>query len=310
MTESVGRDFVEFAHLLADAAGGIVVPAIRSRRVVHRKADASPVTEVDRAVETRLREMIAARFPDHGVLGEEFGGERLDAEHVWVLDPVDGTKAFMAGLPVYGTLIGLARRGRPVLGIVDQPVMRERWTGIDGDGTRRNGERVHTNACGRLSDALICTTSHEYYEGEDAHALRRIVSGSGWMVYGGNCLAFAQVAGGFVDVALEAKGRRVRLLRAGPGNRERRRGDDRVAGSASDARARARRENPGERQPGGARGRDGLPGRRGLNTLTHAPTVRTTTGVRDRAERRRKRTRRLCRWRYAARAVATIRSKR
>ena len=120
MTESVGRDFVEFAHLLADAAGGIVVPAIRSRRVVHRKADASPVTEIDRAVETRLREMIAARFPDHGVLGEEFGGERLDAEHVWVLDPVDGTKAFMAGLPVYGTLIGPrpartpgARRRRP-----------------------------------------------------------------------------------------------------------------------------------------------------------------------------------------------------
>ena len=205
MTESVGRDFVEFAHLLADAAGGIVGPAVRSRRVVHRKADASPVTEVDRAVETRLREMIAARFPDHGVVGEEFGGERLDAEHVWVLDPVDGTKAYMAGLPAYGTLIGLARGGRPVLGIVDQPVMRERWTGIDGDGTRRNGERVHTNACGRLSDALVCTTSHEYYEGEDAHAFRRIVSGSGWMVYGGNCLAFAQVAGGFVDVALEAR---------------------------------------------------------------------------------------------------------
>ena len=204
MTESVGRDFVEFAHLLADAAGGIVGPAVRSRRVAHRKADASPVTEVDRAVETRLREMIAARFPDHGVLGEEFGGERLDAEHVWVLDPVDGTKAFMAGLPVYGTLIGLARRGRPVLGIVDQPVMRERWTGIDGDGTRRNGERVHTNACERLSDALVCTTSHEYYEGEDADALGRIVSGSRWMVYGGNCLAFARVACGFVDVALEA----------------------------------------------------------------------------------------------------------
>ena len=203
MTEAVGRDIVEFANLLADAAGEIVRPATRSRRVAHRKADASPVTEIDRAVETRLREMIAARFPDHGVMGEEFGGDRLDAEHVWVLDPVDGTKAFMAGLPMYGTLIGLVRAGRPVLGIVDQPVARERWTGIDGDGSRRNGERVHTNACERLSEALVCTTSHEYYEGEDAHAFRRIVSGSEWMVYGGNCLAFAQVAGGFVDVALE-----------------------------------------------------------------------------------------------------------
>ena len=205
MTGSVDRDIVELAHDLADTAGEIVRAASGSHRVAHRKADASPVTEIDREVELRMRETIAARFPEHGIIGEEFGDHRRDAEHVWVLDPVDGTKAFMAGLPVYGTLIGLARRGRPVLGIIDQPVMRERWTGIDGDGTRRNGERVHTNACGRLSDALVCTTSHEYYEGEDALAFRRIVSGSGWMVYGGNCLAFAQVAGGFVDVALEAR---------------------------------------------------------------------------------------------------------
>ncbi len=205
MTGSVGRGLVEFAHQLADAAGEIVRSAARSRRVVHRKADASPVTEVDRAVEIRLREMITARHPDHGVVGEEFGGDRRDAEHVWVLDPIDGTKAFMAGLPVFGTLIGLTRGGRPVLGVVDQPITRDRWTGVDGDGTWHNSERVHADACDRLSDALVCTTSHEYYEGEDARALRRIASGSRWMVYGGNCHAFVQVASGFVDVALEAR---------------------------------------------------------------------------------------------------------
>ena len=203
MTDSIGRDVVEFAHILADAAGEIVRAAARSRRVVHRKADASPVTEIDRAVELRLREMIAAHYPGHGVIGEEFGDDRRGAGQVWVLDPIDGTKAFMAGLPVYGTLIGLARAGRPVLGIIEQPVTRERWTGIDGDGTWYNGERAHAGACRRLSDALVCTTSHEYYEGEDADAFGRIVSGSRWMVYGGNCLAFAQVACGFVDVALE-----------------------------------------------------------------------------------------------------------
>ena len=205
MTGSIGRDVVEFAHMLADAAGEIVRAAARMRRIAHRKADASPVTETDRAVEMRMREMIAARHPDHGVIGEEFGNDRGEAEHVWVLDPIDGTKAFMAGLPVYGTLIGLARGGRPVLGIIDQPVTRERWTGIDGDGARYNGERVHASACHRLGDALVCTTSSEYYEGEDAHAYRRIVSGSRWMVYGGNCHAFAQVACGFVDIAVEAK---------------------------------------------------------------------------------------------------------
>ena len=205
MIESIGRDLVEFAHLLADAAGEIVRPAARSRRIAHRKADQSPVTEIDRAVEARLREMIAARYPAHGVIGEELGNDREAAEHVWVLDPVDGTKALMAGLPVFGTLIGLARSGRPVLGIVDQPITRERWTGIGGDGTWYNGGRVHTDACDRLSDALVCTTSTEYYEGDDAHGFRRIVARARWMVYGGNCLAFARVAGGFVDVALETK---------------------------------------------------------------------------------------------------------
>ena len=205
MTDSIGRDLIEFAHSLADAAGEIVRAAARTRRVVHRKADASPVTEIDREVETRLRHMIAARFPDHGIIGEEFGDDRAGAEHVWVVDPIDGTKAFLAAMPVFGTLIGLARGGRPVLGIVEQPVTRERWVGIDGGGTWYNGEQVHVGACEQLRDALVCTTSAEYYEGEDADALRRVVAGSRWMVYGGNCYAFAQVASGFVDLALEAK---------------------------------------------------------------------------------------------------------
>ena len=205
MTGTIGRDIVEFAHVLADAASEIVRPAARSRRVAHRKADESPVTDIDRAVETRLRELIAARYPGHGVIGEEFGADRRDAEHVWVLDPIDGTKAFMAGMPMYGTLIGLVRGGRPVLGIIEQPVTRERWTGIDGDGTRYNGERVRTGECPRLSDALVCTTSSEHFEGDDAAAFQRIVAGSRWTVYGGNCYAFARIACGNVDMAFEAK---------------------------------------------------------------------------------------------------------
>ena len=265
MTEAIGHEFVEFAHRLADAAGEIVRPAARSRRVVHRKPDASPVTEVDRAVEVRLREMIAARFPGHGVIGEEYGDDRGDAEHVWVLDPVDGTKAFMAGLPVYGTLIGLARGGRPGLGIIDQPVTRERWTGIGGDGTWYNGERVHAGACDRLSDALICTTSAEYYEGDDAHALRRIVSGARWTVYGGNCLSFAQVACGLVDVALETKVGVYDYCALVPVVAECGRSDDGVARRSIDSRISAGWADSGERQPDSARSRDGLSGRRRLS---------------------------------------------
>ena len=204
MTESIERDIVEFAHRLADAAGEIVRAAAGTRRVVHRKADASPVTEIDRAVEARLRELIAGSYPGHGIIGEEFGDDQPEAEHVWVLDPIDGTKAFMAGLPVYGTLIGFARGGSPVLGIIDQPVTRERWTGQDGGGSWYNGRRARTGACARLRDALVCTTSPDYFEGADARAYHRIAATGGWMVHGGNCHAFAQLACGFVDVALEA----------------------------------------------------------------------------------------------------------
>ena len=267
MTESVGRDLVEFAHVLADAAGEIVRAAARAPRVAHRKADASPVTEADRAVESRLREMIGARFPGHGVIGEEFGDDRRDAEHVWVLDPIDGTKAFMAGLPVYGTLIGLARGGRPVLGVVEQPVTRERWTGVDGDGTRYNGERVRTGRCERLDAALVCTTSSEYYEGEDACAYRRIVAGSRWMVYGGNCHGFAQLAGGFVDLALETRVGVYDYCALVPVVENAGGGDDRMARRASDPRAGGRRPDPGGRQPDPARSRDGLSGRRRLKRL-------------------------------------------
>ena len=231
MSQSIGRDVVEFAHVLADAAGEIVRAAARSRQAVHHKADASPVTEIDHAVEIRLREMIAARYPDHGVIGEEFGDDRPGAEHVWVLDPIDGTKAFVVALPAYGTLIGFASGGRPVLGVVEQPVTRERWTGIDGEGTWYNGERIRADACERLSDALVCTTSPEYYEGEDALAYRRIVSGSGgWCTV--ELLRVRPGRARLRRLGARSEGRRVRLLCTGPGRRERRRGD-RVASRAA-----------------------------------------------------------------------------
>ena len=150
MTEAIGHEFVEFAHRLADAAGEIVRPAARSRRVVHRKPDASPVTEIDRAVEVRLREMIAARYPGHGVIGEEFGDDRGDAEHVWVLDPVDGTKAFMAGLPVYCALVPVvANAGGVMTGWRGEPLTLDPAPGgrILASGSRA----LHEAAMARLA---------------------------------------------------------------------------------------------------------------------------------------------------------------
>src|SRR5215472_5716377 len=125
--------------MLADAAGEIIRPHFRQPLAVDDKADLSPVTAADRAAEEAMRALIESRFPEHGIIGEEFGPIRDDAEFVWVLDPIDGTKSFISGVPLFGTLIALTRDRRPVLGIIDQPISRERWVGVAGGTTTLNG---------------------------------------------------------------------------------------------------------------------------------------------------------------------------
>ena len=140
-----------FASQLADAAGEVIRPYFRKPLVVSDKADLSPVTAADRAAEETMRRLIEARFPGHGILGEEFGRVREDAEFAWVLDPIDGTKSFISGIPLFGTLIALTRKGHPILGIIDQPVLRERWTGAAGRPTTLNGVAIGCRACPSLA---------------------------------------------------------------------------------------------------------------------------------------------------------------
>lgn len=203
MTAAVAPELIAFAHRLADEAAAIVRASARIPRSVQAKADASPVTQIDRAVETRLRELIADAWPGHGVLGEEFAAHDPDAEHVWVIDPIDGTKQFMVGMAAYGTLLALARDGVPVLGLIDQPITRERWLGVEGGGAWYGGEPMRARACPALDQAILCTTSPEYFEGGDRAAYERLVGATRWTVYGGNCIVFGQLAAGFVDVAFE-----------------------------------------------------------------------------------------------------------
>ena len=177
---------------------------------VESKADASPVTVADRAAESAMRELIAARRPQDGIVGEEFGSERADAEYVWVLDPIDGTKAFISGLPTFGTLIALLHRGAPVLGVIDQPVSGERWLGVPGLGADlRQGhdatpEPVHTRACASLADASLFCTAREQFVGADGDAYARLVAQVRMTRYGLDCYAYAMLATGFVDLTVEA----------------------------------------------------------------------------------------------------------
>src|ERR1700691_1852017 len=141
------------AETLADAAREIVRAYFRKKIGVTQKSDHTPVTIADRAAETIMRRLIAIAFPTHGIVGEEFGARNADAEYVWVLDPIDGTKSFISGVPLFGTLIALTHRGKPVLGIIDQPISRERWIGAAGRETTLNGAPIRCRPCAGLAAA-------------------------------------------------------------------------------------------------------------------------------------------------------------
>ena len=154
-----------FAGRLTDASGAILRRYFRSGVAVIDKADLSPVTIADREAETAMRALLAEHVPNHGVFGEEHGAVRVDAEYVWVLDPIDGTKAFITGLPIFGTLIALLHRGQPVLGIIDQPILRERWLGVSGERSTFNGKPIQVRACPTLDRAYMYSTAPIMFPG-------------------------------------------------------------------------------------------------------------------------------------------------
>jgi histidinol phosphatase-like enzyme (inositol monophosphatase family) len=198
----------DFFYALADAARDETLPRFRTGLSVVNKLSGGfdPVTEGDRAAETAIRALIEARFPDHGILGEEHENVGLDREHVWVIDPIDGTRAFISGLPVWGTLIGFRSNGRAAMGLVDQPFTGERYF---ADGTRSwysgpEGERqISVRDCGSLSEAILFTTSPHIFQGEDLERYRAVEEKVRLFRYGCDCYAYALLAAGHVDLVVE-----------------------------------------------------------------------------------------------------------
>lgn len=199
------NEFLPLANRMADIAGEIVRKHFRQPFDVERKEDDSPVTVADRAVETALREIIEKERPDDGILGEEFGSKDSKSGLTWVLDPIDGTKSFMIGRPTFGTLIALAQDGNPKLGIIDQPILRERWVGLEGTPTTMNGKAIKTRACKTVADARICSTSPAMFETIELYgqAFRLFETGSK-LAWGGDCYMYGLLASGFMDMAFEA----------------------------------------------------------------------------------------------------------
>jgi len=196
--------FLAFALSLADAAGEVIRPYFRMPLAIRDKADLTPVTAADRVAEETMRALIEERFPEHGILGEEFGRVREDAEFVWSLDPIDGTKSFISGVPLFGTLIALTRGGRSILGVIDQPILRERWVGAVGRPTTLNGAAIRCRACPVLAAATLFATTPDMFKGEDAASFARVSDKVKLTRFGADCYAYGLVATGFVDLVLEA----------------------------------------------------------------------------------------------------------
>lgn len=197
-------EFVALAERLAEAARPVIRKYFRTPVAVDDKPDDSPVTIADREVEATMRVLIAETYPQHGILGEEHGRHNVDAEWVWVLDPIDGTKAFITGKPSFGTLIALAHRGRPVLGIIDQAILGERWLGADGHPTTLNGAPARVRECDALAKAYAYTTGPEFFDSTTLPAWNRIAASVKQPRYGCDCYAYALLASGFVDLVVEA----------------------------------------------------------------------------------------------------------
>ncbi|MDA0675953.1 MAG: histidinol-phosphatase [Proteobacteria bacterium] len=193
------------ALAMADASGPILRRYFRSELLIETKDDSTPVSAADREVEAAIRAIIAERFPDHGIIGEEYGNTNADAHHVWVLDPLDGTASFVTGKPVWGTLIALADQGKPVLGVIDQPVLAERWVGAAGRPTTLNGKPARVRACEGLERAWTYATTPAMFQGANLDAWTRLTGRVRQTVYGADCYAYGLLASGFVDLVVEAR---------------------------------------------------------------------------------------------------------
>ncbi len=197
---------IALANRLADAAGTAIRPFYRADFALETKGDASPVTEADRAAEAAIRAILHAERPDDAIIGEEFGIKSGTTGRTWVLDPIDGTVSFMAGRPIFGTLVALLSDGWPVIGIIDQCISGERWVGVAGRETTLNGKLVRTRSCTALNEATLASTGPQYFDNHSAEHFMALAAKTAHkhMVWGGDCYNYGLLAAGQIDLVVES----------------------------------------------------------------------------------------------------------
>ncbi len=200
----VSQADIDLAQRLADAAGAAIRPYFRGQFGLESKDDASPVTLADKAAEAAMRRLIIAERPMDAIIGEEEDDRAGSSGRTWVLDPIDGTRSFIVGRPIFGTLIALLEDGWPVLGIIDQPIIAERWLGVTGRTTLFNGQPAQARTCRELSNALLATTSPALFTDDQLHAFEHVDAAVLSTVLGGDCYNYGLVASGHLDLVIEA----------------------------------------------------------------------------------------------------------
>lgn len=199
----VAAEFISVASGLTGISRDILRRYYRTRVDILDKSDESPVTQADRECEAALRAAIAKAFPSHGIIGEEFGAERPEAEFVWVLDPLDGTRAFITGRPMFGTLIALTQGGKPILGVIDMPILGDTWLGASGHATTLNGAVARPRACASLGEAYFSCALPLMFAGEFRPKLDALTDATKSQTFGGDCYQYGVVASGFLDLVVE-----------------------------------------------------------------------------------------------------------
>ena len=196
-------EFVNFANLLADESAQIISKYFRKKINIENKKDDSPVTIADRNTELKIRELIAQKYPSHGILGEEYENTKLKSEFVWVIDPIDGTRSFIAGHKDFGTLIALLHNNKPILGIINCPAHQERWVGIKNEKTRLNNQVIKTSSVKNIEDAYLFTSGIYFNEPILKKGYQLIRDKSKYFRLGGDCYMYGMLASGLIDIVIE-----------------------------------------------------------------------------------------------------------
>ncbi len=202
--EAPADDVIETALALADIARESTLRYFRRPLDIHRKADRTPVTQADRETERAMRALIEARHPAHGIVGEEFGTRKAQSAWTWILDPIDGTKSFVSGKPLFGSLVSLVHDATPVIGVIEIPCQSERWVGVRGRATTYNGAPCRVSAVEALDDAVLLATTPDMFDDADWAVFQRVSRAARARAFGTDCYGYGLVAAGFSDVVMEA----------------------------------------------------------------------------------------------------------